>query len=73
MFDDIDDFDDEFAPVDVDMTVVKNLLDSYSAQDGAAGPTTNILNSMGVKIPDDADKWCNRNRKLLHKTYITRF
>ena len=38
-------------PVDIDFNLVKNLLDSYSAQEGMAGPASNILQSLGVDIP----------------------
>lgn len=53
--DDIDDEDDDFRPVNVDLNTVKNLMDSYSAQGGAAGPTTNILSSMSVKLPPPSE------------------
>lgn len=43
------------APVDVDMNLVANLLESYSAQAGLAGPTSNILQSMGVNLPENTD------------------
>jgi len=49
--DDIDDEDDDFRPVNVDMNAVKNLLHSYEAQQGRAGPTSNILGGMGVHLP----------------------
>ena len=49
--DDIDDEDDDFRPVNVDMNTVKNLLHSYEAQQGAAGPTSNILAGMGKHLP----------------------
>ncbi|NXC12731.1 ECD protein, partial [Corythaeola cristata] len=48
--------DPELAPVDVDMNLVANLLESYSAQSGLAGPTSNILQSMGVYLPENADR-----------------
>ncbi|KFO82206.1 Protein SGT1, partial [Cuculus canorus] len=48
--------DAELTPVDVDMNLVANLLESYSAQSGLAGPTSNILQSMGVYLPDNADR-----------------
>ena len=48
---DIDDEDDEFRPVNVDMNAVKNLLHSYEAQQGHAGPTSNILGGMGMRLP----------------------
>ncbi|NXP53371.1 ECD protein, partial [Heliornis fulica] len=47
--------DTELAPVDVDTNLVTNLLESYSAQSGLAGPTSNILQSMGVYLPENAD------------------
>ena len=39
-------------PVDVDFNLVKNLLESYTSQEGGAGPASNILQSLGVHIPD---------------------
>ncbi|NXI70002.1 ECD protein, partial [Anseranas semipalmata] len=48
--------DTELTPVDVDMNLVANLLESYSAQAGLAGPTSNILQSMGVYLPENADQ-----------------
>ena len=47
-----DDDDDDDAPLNIDMTLVKNLLESYSTQPGFAGPATNILSSMGIRLPD---------------------
>lgn len=40
-------------PVDIDFNLVKNLLESYTSQEGGAGPASNILQSMGIKIPED--------------------
>ena len=55
---DIDDIDDDFKPVNVDLNVVQNLLESYNAQQGLAGPASNILGSMGVTLPTpDDDLW----------------
>ncbi|KGL77356.1 Protein SGT1, partial [Tinamus guttatus] len=51
--------DTELTPVDVDMNLVDNLLESYSAQAGLAGPASNILQSMGVHLPDNADRICS--------------
>ncbi|XP_064285946.1 protein ecdysoneless homolog [Passer domesticus] len=45
----------ELAPVDVDMNLVANLLESYSAQAGLAGPTSNILQSLGVNLPENTE------------------
>ncbi|NXQ00203.1 ECD protein, partial [Vidua macroura] len=47
--------DAELAPVDVDMNLVANLLESYSAQAGLAGPTSNILQSLGVNLPENTE------------------
>uniref|UniRef100_A0A8C8RKH4 Ecdysoneless cell cycle regulator n=1 Tax=Pelusios castaneus TaxID=367368 RepID=A0A8C8RKH4_9SAUR len=43
------------TPVDVDLNLVTNLLESYSAQAGLAGPASNILQSMGVHLPENTD------------------
>lgn len=43
----------EKAPVDVNFNLLKNVLDSYSAQQGLAGPVSNILGSLGIQLPDD--------------------
>lgn len=48
-----DNMDEDFTPVDVDMNLVKNLLDSFSSQQGLPGPTSNLLGLMGVKLPKD--------------------
>ena len=47
---------DSLRPVDLDLNLVKNLLSSYSSQDGLAGPVSNLLGSMGLSLPDDQDK-----------------
>ncbi|XP_019363327.1 PREDICTED: protein ecdysoneless homolog [Gavialis gangeticus] len=47
--------DGDTTPVDVDMNLVTNLLESYSAQAGLSGPASNILQSMGVHLPDNMD------------------
>lgn len=48
--------EDEFSPVDVDFNLVKNLLDSYSSQEGQPGPASNLLGLMGLTLPDDSGK-----------------
>ncbi|XP_064631797.1 protein ecdysoneless homolog isoform X2 [Lineus longissimus] len=45
-FDDIDQIDDDFRPVNVDANLVKNMLESQNSQQGNAGPASNILRSM---------------------------
>ncbi|XP_067828549.1 protein ecdysoneless homolog isoform X2 [Heptranchias perlo] len=46
----------KILPVDVDLNLVENLLESYSSQAGLAGPASNILQSMGIRLPDNQDK-----------------
>ena len=46
---------EDLRPVDVDFNLVKNLLDSYSSQGGGAGPASNILGSLGVHVPEQAN------------------
>ena len=56
-FEDIDALDDDdFQPVNVDLNMVKNLLESYNSQQGMPGPTSNILGSMGIRIPPDSNQ-----------------
>lgn len=43
------------TPVDIDLNLVSNILESYSSQAGLAGPASNLLQSMGVQLPDSAD------------------
>ncbi|XP_061168215.1 protein ecdysoneless homolog [Saccostrea echinata] len=45
--------DDDFEPVNIDINIVKNMLESMNAQPGLAGPASNILQTMGVKIPTE--------------------
>ncbi|XP_004846324.1 protein ecdysoneless homolog isoform X3 [Heterocephalus glaber] len=47
--------DSVMAPVDVDLNLVSNILESYSSQAGLAGPVSNLLQSMGVQLPDNSD------------------
>lgn len=44
------------TPVDVDLNLVSNILESYSSQAGLAGPASNLLQSMGVWLPDNTDQ-----------------
>ncbi|XP_047315588.1 protein ecdysoneless homolog [Impatiens glandulifera] len=48
--------EEEFTPVDVDVNLVKNLLDSFSSQQGLPGPASNLLGLMGLKLPQDSRK-----------------
>ncbi|XP_069701483.1 protein ecdysoneless [Periplaneta americana] len=49
---DDDGFEDieAFEPVDIDMNALKNILESYQSQMGGAGPATNMLGPMGVRL-----------------------
>ncbi|XP_030444511.2 protein ecdysoneless homolog isoform X2 [Syzygium oleosum] len=50
------DMDEDFTPVDVDVNLVKNLLDSFSSQEGLPGPASNLLGLMGLRLPQDGNK-----------------
>lgn len=43
------------TPADMDLNLVSNILESYSSQAGLAGPASNLLQSMGVQLPDRLD------------------
>ncbi|XP_031109244.1 protein ecdysoneless homolog [Ipomoea triloba] len=47
--------EEELAPVDVDFNLVKSLLDSFSSQQGNAGPASNLLGLLGLNLPQDAN------------------
>lgn len=47
--------DDDYRPVDVDLTALKNILESYGGQEGLPGPAGNLLSAMGIRVPRDAD------------------
>uniref|UniRef100_F6UPP4 Ecdysoneless cell cycle regulator n=1 Tax=Equus caballus TaxID=9796 RepID=F6UPP4_HORSE len=51
------------TPVDVDLNLVSNILESYSSQAGLAGPASNLLQSMGVQLPDNTDHRPTREMK----------
>ncbi|KAF8018517.1 hypothetical protein BT93_H3408 [Corymbia citriodora subsp. variegata] len=50
------DMDEDFTPVDVDVNLVKSLLDSFSSQEGLPGPASNLLGLMGLRLPQDGNK-----------------
>ena len=39
-------------PVDVDLNLVQNLLASYEAQEGLAGPVGNLAGMLGLQMPN---------------------
>ncbi|CAJ1067167.1 LOW QUALITY PROTEIN: protein ecdysoneless homolog [Xyrichtys novacula] len=42
-------------PLDVDLNLVTNLLESLSSQAGLAGPASNLLQSLGLHLPPNSD------------------
>ncbi|GAB2226196.1 hypothetical protein Drorol1_Dr00021997 [Drosera rotundifolia] len=51
-----EDRDEVFTPVDVDVNLVQNILDSFYSQQGLPGPASNLLGLMGVQLPRDTNK-----------------
>ncbi|XP_024522495.1 protein ecdysoneless homolog [Selaginella moellendorffii] len=54
---------DDNLPVDVDLNLLKNLLDSYSSQQGLPGPASNVLGMMGMQLPDDKEEHKRKTRR----------
>ncbi|KAF4102097.1 protein ecdysoneless homolog [Onychostoma macrolepis] len=48
--------EEEIQPLDLDLNLVSNLLESLASQAGLAGPASNLLQSLGIHIPPDADQ-----------------
>ena len=46
---------EDFTPVDVNVNALKNILKSYHLQMGEAGPSSNLLGSMGIKLNGGMD------------------
>ncbi|KAM9847760.1 protein ecdysoneless homolog [Aulostomus maculatus] len=46
---------EEIQPLDVDLNLVTNLLESLSSQDGLAGPASSLLQSLGIHLPPNSD------------------
>lgn len=42
--------------VDVDLNMLKNMLASFSAEEGLSGPVSTLIRSLGLSLPQDADK-----------------
>lgn len=57
----IDGTSEDLSPIDVDLNLVKSFLDSYSSQEGLPGPASNLLGSLGLKLPDDKGKAIQKN------------
>uniref|UniRef100_A0A7N6ASA3 Ecdysoneless homolog (Drosophila) n=1 Tax=Anabas testudineus TaxID=64144 RepID=A0A7N6ASA3_ANATE len=47
--------EEEIQPLDVDLNLVTNLLESLSCQAGLAGPASNLLQSLGLHLPPNSD------------------
>uniref|UniRef100_A0A669CCF3 Ecdysoneless homolog (Drosophila) n=1 Tax=Oreochromis niloticus TaxID=8128 RepID=A0A669CCF3_ORENI len=47
--------EEEIQPLDVDVNLVTNLLESLSCQAGLAGPASNLLQSLGIHLPPNSD------------------
>uniref|UniRef100_A0A087YL70 Ecdysoneless homolog (Drosophila) n=1 Tax=Poecilia formosa TaxID=48698 RepID=A0A087YL70_POEFO len=47
--------EEEIQPLDIDVNLVANLLESLSSQAGLAGPASNLLQSLGIQIPPNSD------------------
>lgn len=46
---------EEIQPLDIDVNLVANLLESLSSQAGLAGPASNLLQSLGIQLPPNSD------------------
>ncbi|XP_068183532.1 protein ecdysoneless homolog [Antennarius striatus] len=46
---------EEIQPLDIDLNLVTNLLESLSCQAGLAGPASNLIQSLGIHLPPNAD------------------
>ncbi|XP_061767594.1 protein ecdysoneless homolog [Nerophis ophidion] len=47
---------EEIQPLDLDLNLVTNLLESLSCQAGLAGPASNLLQSLGLHLPPNSDR-----------------
>lgn len=48
--------EEEIQPLDLDLNLVTNLLESLSCQAGLAGPASNLLQSLGINLPANSDR-----------------
>ncbi|KAL5255417.1 hypothetical protein ACHWQZ_G010845 [Mnemiopsis leidyi] len=46
---------DAGGDVDIDLNLVSNILESFSAESGLSGPASSVLASLGVHLPRDSD------------------
>lgn len=47
--------ENEYKPINLELTALKNILESYSSQQGLPGPASNLLGSMSITVPQNAD------------------
>jgi len=45
-----------YKPVDINLNLVKNLLESFKSQEGLPGPVSNIFNRLGNVLPKDENE-----------------
>ena len=50
-FDEDGDDEDDYRPVDLNVNLLKNILESCSSEQGMPGPASNMLKRMGVNVP----------------------
>lgn len=48
--------ENEDAPVDIQLNLVKNVLESFKSQQGLPGPVSNLLNQFGLVLPADNEQ-----------------
>ncbi|XP_041738739.1 protein ecdysoneless homolog isoform X1 [Coregonus clupeaformis] len=48
--------EEEIQPLNIDLNLVTNLLESLSSQAGLAGPASNLLQSLGIHLPPNTDR-----------------
>ncbi|KAI9643433.1 hypothetical protein NHQ30_008052 [Ciborinia camelliae] len=53
--DEEEDEEESDEELDIDFNLAKNLLESFKSQGGMAGPGSNLLGMMGMKLPRDED------------------
>ncbi|XP_077352292.1 protein ecdysoneless homolog [Festucalex cinctus] len=47
---------EEIQPLDIDLNLVTNLMESLSCQEGLAGPASNLLQTLGIHLPPNSDR-----------------
>jgi hypothetical protein len=47
--------DEKEGPISINMNLAKNILESFSAQQGLPGPASSIITSLGARLPKRND------------------